>query len=93
MLYPGLSLADVNLDSYKIDEVRNRFLVSVGALLLLFPSLSSTKLVLFFMCLSFSCSRGDRRRAAAGLEELFRCFQLSLSLCDGYPMVLVVPAD
>ncbi|CAD6332942.1 unnamed protein product [Miscanthus lutarioriparius] len=44
MLYPGLSLADVNLDSYKIDE-----------------------LVLFFMCLSFSsCSRGDRRRAAAG---------------------------
>ena len=25
MLYPGLSLTDINLDSYKIDEVRNSF--------------------------------------------------------------------
>ena len=29
MLYPGLSLADVNLDSYKIEEVRNRCFTGV----------------------------------------------------------------
>nr|TKW26034.1 hypothetical protein SEVIR_3G159500v2 [Setaria viridis] len=43
MLYPGLSLADVNLDSYKVEEVRNRCFTGV------FATPFPPKLVLFFM--------------------------------------------
>jgi hypothetical protein len=49
MLYPGLSLADVNLDSYKIEEVRNGCFT--GVFLTSFPQ------SWFFSCAFFLVQR------------------------------------